>query len=72
MARAAIETTVTFGTCVQGTSAAELDALRTLAAAAMDSRSSGISRAMALLLAPSPRVDPIRRATLEPASAFMH
>ncbi|CAK0868169.1 unnamed protein product, partial [Prorocentrum cordatum] len=72
MARAAIETTVTFGTSVQGTSMTELDTLRTLAAAALDSRSSGRSRTMALLLTPSPRMDPIYRATLEPVKAFMH
>eukprot|EP00959_Pyramimonas_sp_CCMP1952_P472043 9499407-Pyramimonas_sp.AAC.1 len=72
MARAAIETTVTFGTSAQGTRMTEVHTLRALAAAALDARASGRSGTASSLLTSSPRMDPIYRATLEPVKAFMH
>ncbi|CAK0848370.1 unnamed protein product [Prorocentrum cordatum] len=48
----------------------ELDVLRSQAAAALDAKTSGKSRTLALALAPQVNYDPIWRATLEPIKAF--
>eukprot|EP00959_Pyramimonas_sp_CCMP1952_P069448 1449398-Pyramimonas_sp.AAC.1 len=50
----------------------ELDTLRTMAAASRGVKAAGRSRTLALLMTPSPKFDPIYRATLEPVKAFMH
>eukprot|EP00959_Pyramimonas_sp_CCMP1952_P404113 8467855-Pyramimonas_sp.AAC.1 len=71
MARASIETAVTLGTAVQGTSVGELETLRAMADASLGAKAAGRSRALALPLVPSPNFDPIYRATLEPVKAFM-
>eukprot|EP00959_Pyramimonas_sp_CCMP1952_P216554 4529466-Pyramimonas_sp.AAC.1 len=42
-----------------------------MAAASLGAKAAGRSRPRALLLAPSPNIDPIYRATLEPVKAFM-
>eukprot|EP00959_Pyramimonas_sp_CCMP1952_P238584 4985534-Pyramimonas_sp.AAC.1 len=50
----------------------ELDTLRTMAAAPLGAKAAGRSRTLALMMTPSPKFDPIYRATLEPVKAFMH
>ncbi|CAK0844830.1 unnamed protein product [Prorocentrum cordatum] len=54
----------------QGAASKELDVLRSQAAAALDAKTSGKSRTLALALAPQANYDPIWRATLEPIKAF--
>eukprot|EP00959_Pyramimonas_sp_CCMP1952_P114517 2394299-Pyramimonas_sp.AAC.1 len=70
MARASLETAVSFGTSAQGTAVQELEHLRSQAAAALDSKMSGKSRTLSLALAPQQYYDPSWRATLEPIKAF--
>eukprot|EP00959_Pyramimonas_sp_CCMP1952_P374595 7845248-Pyramimonas_sp.AAC.1 len=43
-----------------------------MAAASLGAKAAGRSSALALLMTPSPKFDPIYRATLEPVKAFMH